>query len=208
MRYKAILKSKKVYVFNVKFIPFQTAKERDIRLPSDIVPLSYNLQLVPFIIPDNFTISGTVSIELACFGDTTNITLHSKQKEINSLNVLDSSGTELAIDSKYLDPERDFLVVQMKDPLIAGSNYTLEIEFVSDLSEGLSGFYRSTYTENDGKKMTIATTHFEPTSARKAFPCFDEPALKATFEISLGRTRDMVALSNMPIKEGQRGVKM
>ena len=65
---------------------FQTAKEKDIRLPSDIVPLSYNLQLVPFIIPDNFTISGAVSIELACLGDTTNITLHSKQKEINSLN--------------------------------------------------------------------------------------------------------------------------
>ena len=96
----------------------------------------------------------------------------------------------------------------MEKHLSAGSNYTLGIEFVSKLSEELSGFYRSTYTDDDGKKITMATTHFEPTSARKAFPCFDEPALKATFEISLGRTKNMVALSNMPIKAGQSGVKM
>lgn len=187
---------------------FQTAKEKDIRLPSDILPVSYNLQIVPFIISDNFTISGTVSIELTCVKDTTNITLHSKKIEINDVNVMDASGNEVSIDGHYLDPERDFLVVKMMKPLSAGSNYTLGIEFVSELSEGLSGFYRSTYTDDSGKRITMATTHFEPTSARKAFPCFDEPALKATFEISLGRTRSMVALSNMPVKEGQSGVKM
>ena len=99
-------------------------------------------------------------------------------------------------------------MVKMEKHLSAGSNYTLGIEFVSKLSEELSGFYRSTYTDDEGKKITMATTHFEPTSARKAFPCFDEPALKATFEISLGRTKGMVALSNMPIKAGQSGVKM
>ena len=140
--------------------------------------------------------------------DTMNITLHSKKIEIHSINVFDSSGNELSMDGHYLDPERDFLVVKMRKPLSAGSNYTLGIEFVSKLSEELSGFYRSTYTDDDGKKITMATTHFEPTSARKAFPCFDEPALKATFEISLGRTKSMVALSNMPIKEGQSGIKM
>ena len=172
------------------------------------MPISYNLKLVPFIIPDNFTIDGAVSIKLACAKDTTNITLHSKDIDINKVNVLDSSGTEVSIAEHYLEPERDFLVVEMKKSLSAGSNYTLDIKFLSKLSEGLSGFYRSTYADGSGKKVTMATTHFEPTDARKAFPCFDEPALKATFEITLGRTRSMVALSNMPIKEGQSGIKM
>jgi aminopeptidase N len=76
------------------------------------------------------------------------------------------------------------------------------------LDDDLNGFYRSKYTNEKGVEVYLATTQFEPTAARKAFPCFDEPALKATFEVSIGRTRNMSSLSNMPIKEGQEGVAM
>lgn len=62
----------------------------------------------------------------------------------------------------------------------------------------LVGFYRSRYTE-DGVIKTILATDFEPTNARAAFPCFDEPALKATFTIAIEHPTNSIALSNWPV---------
>jgi aminopeptidase N len=61
----------------------------------------------------------------------------------------------------------------------------LEMDFNSSLSDGLSGLYASRYTDSTGQVHTLATTQFEPTDARRAFPCFDEPIFKANFTISI-----------------------
>ncbi|NXW65200.1 ERAP1 aminopeptidase, partial [Eurystomus gularis] len=84
-------------------------------------------------------------------------------------------------------------------PLRAGHNYTLRIQYSANLSESFHGFYKSTYRTQDGELRVLAVTHFEPTMARMAFPCFDEPAFKATFSIRIRRERKHLALSNMPI---------
>jgi puromycin-sensitive aminopeptidase len=59
--------------------------------------------------------------------------------------------------------------------------------------------YRSRYTLPNGASRFMATTQFEPTSARRCFPCFDEPALKAAFDVTLLVPKDLLAVSNMPV---------
>ncbi|NIO11473.1 MAG: M1 family peptidase [Deltaproteobacteria bacterium] len=66
----------------------------------------------------------------------------------------------------------------------------------------MRGFYRSEYVVGDEKRI-MATTQFEATDARRAFPCWDEPAIKATFEATLEVPEDRVAISNMPIVESK-----
>jgi aminopeptidase N len=75
--------------------------------------------------------------------------------------------------------------------------YVLDLHFKGILNDELSGFYRTRYTTPDKVEHNGALTHFEPTGARRAFPCFDEPALRATFDIILVVPKGKVALSNM-----------
>ncbi|KFQ38374.1 Endoplasmic reticulum aminopeptidase 1, partial [Mesitornis unicolor] len=76
---------------------------------------------------------------------------------------------------------------------------TLRIQYSANLSESFHGFYKSSYRTRDGERRVLAATQFEPTAARMAFPCFDEPAFKARFTITIRREPKHHALSNMPI---------
>jgi puromycin-sensitive aminopeptidase len=79
----------------------------------------------------------------------------------------------------------------------------LSIDFEGEVNDKLKGFYRSKYTaigENGEQEERYAfVTQFEATDARRCFPCFDEPAMKATFDISLTMPQNRIAISNMPV---------
>ncbi|XP_035992371.1 aminopeptidase N-like [Fundulus heteroclitus] len=100
-----------------------------------------------------------------------------------------------ALRETWLEVATQYLVITLNAPLQLGSMYELYTEFEGKLSDGLEGFYKSQYFE-DGVKKVIATTQMQPTEARKAFPCFDEPAMKAVFHMTLIHPHGTVALSN------------
>lgn len=96
--------------------------------------------------------------------------------------------------------EFDFLVIHLKETLKKDTIYELYIPFAAELTEDLTGYYKSSYFDKSLKqKKWLTITQFEPNYARRAFPCFDEPQFKAIFEISMAHQKDYVALSNMPI---------
>nr|CAD7397995.1 unnamed protein product [Timema poppensis] len=96
-------------------------------------------------------------------------------------------------------------IIHVEPPLLYGNNYTIDIPFFGVLSDTLSGFYRISYTDiANGHKRWIAATHFRTTHAREAFPCMDEPVMKASFEISVGRRVNMTSISNMPLKRTEK----
>ncbi|KAL0330466.1 UNVERIFIED_CONTAM: Aminopeptidase M1 [Sesamum radiatum] len=95
--------------------------------------------------------------------------------------------------------EDEIVVVEFKESLPIGTG-VLNMEFEGTLNDRMKGFYRSTY-EHNGQKKTMAVTQFEPADARRCFPCWDEPACKATFKITLEVPSELVALSNMPVIE-------
>ncbi|XP_055638577.1 aminopeptidase N-like isoform X2 [Toxorhynchites rutilus septentrionalis] len=94
----------------------------------------------------------------------------------------------------------DFLIVRTSGRLRTGNHYRLSIPFESELKSEVVGYYRSSYIDPDSEQRTwLSATQFQATHARRAFPCFDEPELKATFTISLGHHQRYNALSNMPL---------
>ncbi len=81
----------------------------------------------------------------------------------------------------------------------AGSKAQLTHTFTGTLNDKMAGFYRSSYKDKNGNKKYIASTQMEPTDARRAFPCFDEPALKAEYTVTLVADKGLTCLSNMDV---------
>ncbi len=122
------------------------------------------------------------------------------QQSRSAVNLMTSEGL-------HRDSVTDFLTLELSEQLEPGREYSLSLDFTAPLRKDLDGFYRSSYRQG-GRRIYLATTQFEATHARKAFPCFDEPAIKATFEVSLGRLYHMSSLSNMPKKDMGTGEPM
>lgn len=166
------------------------------RLPSHLIPEHYDLHICPDLDTESFT--GSVSITIDVCEPISQIMLNAKELEIASACVAGVDGDEIEVSDVVMDEELERATL-MLDADIAVGVYDLRIEFSGILNRKLAGFYISTFTDTEGVERKIATTQFESTDARRAFPCFDEPGMKATFDVALSVPADLFAASNGPI---------
>ncbi|XP_046672950.1 glutamyl aminopeptidase-like isoform X2 [Homalodisca vitripennis] len=170
--------------------------ENEYRLSQHVLPELYNLLIYPNL--DNGTFSGSVEITLNVTAPCDYITLHHKGLIIENSILSANQGSINLVKNAFDYPKNEFWVVRLTEMINPGT-YSLKLDFSGSLTGDIVGFYRSTYKDISGESRNIATTKFEPTYARRAFPCFDEPGFKAKFNVSLVRpsSGNYIALSNM-----------
>lgn len=130
---------------------------------------------------------------------TDSIVLNAIDLNISNAYVTLPDDTKVQTSSITFSAEQETVTLLLPAALSANTAATLHIEFTGELNDKMKGFYRSKYTTAAGEERYGGVTQFEATDARRCFPCWDEPAIKATFDITLVVPLDRVALSNMPV---------
>ncbi|KAL2150396.1 hypothetical protein VTH82DRAFT_6959 [Thermothelomyces myriococcoides] len=185
--------------------------DRDI-LPDTFKPVHYDL-LITDLDFSNWSYRGSVRIDGELTKPTTEIVLNTLELKLLRAKIVVIQGksdetwqaTSFAEDTKS---QRSTITFPQELPVSAKAS--LSIDFTGELNHDMAGFYRSQYkpaapaaasVPRDDEFHYMLSTQFEACDARRAFPCFDEPNLKATFDFSIEIPEDQVALSNMPVKE-------
>ncbi|KAG7172392.1 Aminopeptidase N-like 7 [Homarus americanus] len=163
----------------------------DTPLPRSVRPLHYLVRLQPFL-NGNFSVHGFVEVELVAVGE-----VEDGHSAPTITHFTGHSGVHT-------------FTAHLTKPLNPGRRYRYSMNFYSNLKNTDKGFYSVKYKDEDGGERSLAITKFPPSYARRAFPCFDEPHLKATFDIQLARENNMTSVSLMPLVdtsplEGQEG---
>ena len=182
------------------------SKNKSIRLPDYISPISYDLTIHPDL--ESFTFSGNEIIKINVKKEINKIILHSKDIEIKTAKISNNKKIEQFAQKISYNIENETVTLFFKNKI--NGNFDLHLSFVGIINENLRGLYRSKYILN-GETKHLATTQFEATDARRCFPCFDEPNHKAIFKVSLIVPDEYTAISNtLPnkIKEHNAGYKI
>ncbi|OJJ95560.1 hypothetical protein ASPACDRAFT_82034 [Aspergillus aculeatus ATCC 16872] len=191
------------------------SNDRDV-LPDVAVPNHYNVSLFDLQFSDNWGYNGIVKVKARVTRPTKEIVLNSKEIEVQKVEIHGEDGTKLS-EASQITYDRTSERVAFKFPSeIAPSDILLSINFTGTMNNAMAGFYRSKYipvvepigdTPKEGDFHYMLSTQFESCDARRAFPCFDEPNLKATFDFEIEVPTGQTALSNMPIKHERAGRK-
>ncbi|CAL4084418.1 unnamed protein product [Meganyctiphanes norvegica] len=174
--------------------------EKKYRIPRATLPHHYDLYLHPDLDTGEFT--GRVRILVGVTQPMDYLVTHIKEMDILSTELVnEASGKSVELMDSFEYKPNQFWVLRPKTILQPG-NYTINLSFKGPLDGHIVGFYRSVYTTKAGEKRSIATSKFQPTDARRAFPCFDEPSFKSTYKTTLVRpSQGYIALSNMPVEK-------
>ncbi|KAK5649479.1 hypothetical protein RI129_000508 [Pyrocoelia pectoralis] len=163
------------------------------RLPQEVKPLKYHLEMRPDF--ENNIFTGDVAIQVKAIKDANTITLNQLELIMPPKEAIEVVGmtTKDTVTVESVGPgesvDQQFFVITLAAPLIIGHHYLVKIPNFEGTFNTPSqfGFYYAHYLDENGINKKFATTQFEPVFARKAFPCFDEPALKANFRLVIKR---------------------
>lgn len=196
------------FLASVHLTPVQIspkATEEDYRLPGGVIrTINYNLELT--LEDDVFetnTFSGVLTLKFEALQATDEIKIHAS-KLVFSEAVLRKTNSEEQEDPEDLnvslllpDPDTEIITIALTKGLVAEQEYELYFVYQAALrTEDMYGLYKSSYNDKNGNVVYLATTQFESTYARRAFPCFDEPSFKATFDIKINHPSSLNARSN------------
>ncbi|OAJ43042.1 hypothetical protein BDEG_26427 [Batrachochytrium dendrobatidis JEL423] len=167
-------------------------------LPTNVKPSHYSLSITPNF--ESFEFAGHVQISLDVKEETSTIVANANELNIKSASIVvvhvktETTQTAKAI---TLDKKKETVTFEFETPLPAGAKVELTVDYTGIHNDQMAGFYRSSYTGKDDVKKHLVVTQFEATDCRRAIPCWDEPNLKATFDVKLIVDPVFCALSNM-----------
>lgn len=169
------------------------------KLPATVCPSKYEIRLEPDL--TGFTFAGSEKVAIEVREPTSEIVVNAVELQIQSAQISNKDKTITA--SVQLDEANERAIFKFPETISAGK-WDLELQFTGILNDKLNGFYRSTYKDANGIQKVLATTQFEATDARKAFPCWDEPEYKAVFAVTLVVDENLTAISNASIKSEKK----
>ena len=172
-----------------------TVEEQAYKLPTIVRPDRYQIRLTPDLTA--FTFAGEEIVAVQVLEPTTEIILNAAELHIHSVAVVAQHGQTIT-GAVTLDEINERAIFTFPETLGPGP-YQLQLTFSGILNDKLHGFYRSTYKDATGQDKMLASTQFESTDARRAFPCWDEPAHKAVFQTTLVIPEHLTAISNTAI---------
>ncbi|KAJ3074533.1 Aminopeptidase 2 mitochondrial [Podochytrium sp. JEL0797] len=178
--------------------PANPAQDREL-LPTALVPKNYDLWLQPDL--EAFEFTGRVDISVDVQESTSVVVLNSKALKVHKASVtytlLPQSYRVQEAKEITFDADKEIVTFQFLEEIPAGATAVISCEFTGIHNDQMAGFYRSSYVDEEGNKRYLVATQFESTDCRQCFPCFDEPALKCTFDCTLVIPQELTGLSNM-----------
>ncbi|KAL6628863.1 peptidase family M1-domain-containing protein [Neocallimastix sp. 'constans'] len=170
----------------------------DTRLPENVLPVAYRLDFYTSI--ENSTFDGKEEIDIEILKETNSIIFHSENLSLSNITISNENEILKPNSIQYIK-ESNFVTLNFNETLKSETNYTLHMQYSGKLNSNGIGYFIEEYDNEDDSQSRMAATQFEAADARRAFPCFDEPQLKATFQLNMTVNDGYNALSNMNVVE-------
>jgi aminopeptidase N len=163
------------------------------KLPKTVAPIHYAIELEPN--PESLTLAGSELVDIEVREPTARLVLNAVNTTLTAA-IIDDETQSAAI---ALDPAAETATLTFPRPLAAGT-HRLRINFSAQINKFGRGLFFVDYPSDQGTKRMLSS-HLEPADARRIFPCWDEPAFKATFALTVTVPRAFLAVSNMPVAQ-------